>query len=341
MPTAPRRYGFYFRYTLFCVLLLLLLLEIGLRILGFRPWEPSSQAFSVTPGGRMFQADSLLGFKGRPGAYRARIADQLDFDFTHDSSGFRILPSASDDSLAPEVWLFGCSFTHGFGVDDSATWAWRLARHFPGHRFRNFGMTAYGTLQSQLLLNRLLRTPIRRPRLVVLAYGDFHEQRNTANRFWRKALAGRAAADSLRYPHAIYRDSSHYDIAYTRLAYQPWPGQRHSALIHWLENLSNAREDVALHSHALTQTLIREMAQASTSAQARFLLTGIWAHPGTTQLLTEMAAEGIATSDWSVDLSDSSLRLLPDDGHPNARTHALIAAKAIASLTPMLDGDKR
>lgn len=340
MSAPARRIGFYLRYTLFLLLVLLISAEVGLRILGFRPWEPGTQAFEVSPGGSMFQADSLLGFRGRAGHYRARIADRLDFEFTHDSAGFRILPAPVPDSLVPEVWLFGCSFTHGFGVGDTATWAWRLAGRFPGYRFRNFAMTAYGTLHSRLLLAHQLHTQARRPRLVVLAYGDFHQQRNTANRYWRKALSGRAAADALRYPYAIWRDDSTYDKAYTRLDYHPWPGQRHSTLVHWLENLANAREDRALHSHALTQVLIREMADLSKEAGADFLLAGIWRHPGTTQMLADMAPAGIDTSDWSVDPQDDYLQLLPDDGHPNSEAHQEMAQSAIQKLTTIF-GDKR
>ena len=339
----PRRSpGFYLRYALFLIVLVLVTLEVGLRILGRRPWEPTTQSFTVSPGGHMFQADSVLGFVGRPGSYRAQIGEEVKFSFTHGEDGFRVMPEPPTDSLLPEVWLLGCSFTHGYGVDDTATWAWHLARAFPTYRFRNFGMTAYGTLHSRLVLARALADTARygRPRLVVLAYGDFHQQRNTADRYWRKALSGRAAADSLDYPYAIWRDSSQYDIGRTRLAYHPWPGQQYSAFIHWLEDGYNAREEQALHSRALTGTLIREIAGLSRAAGAHFLLSGIWEHPGTTDMLATMARAGIETSDWSLAADDPYVFLF-DDPHPNAEGHAQIATRALPVLRDILADDKR
>lgn len=339
----PRRsIGFYLRYSLFLIVLLLLTLELGMRILGRKPWKPITQSFTVSPGGHMFQPDSVLGFVGRPGSYHAQIGEQVKFSFTHGEDGFRVMPVPATDSLLPEVWLLGCSFTHGYGVDDTATWAWHLAQAFPAYRFRNFGMTAYGTLHSRLLLARALAQPARygRPRLVVLAYGDFHQQRNTADRYWRKALSGRAAADALDYPYAIWRDSSHYDIARTRLDYRPWPGQRYSAFIHWLEDRFNAREEQALHSRALTETLIREIADLSRAAGAQFLLSGIWEHPGTTDMLTTMARKGMHTTDWSLSADDPDAYLV-DDPHPNAQGHAKIAARALPVLRDILADDKR
>ena len=80
------------------------------------------------------------------------------------------------DSL-PEIWILGCSFTHGYGVNDMETYPAQLQELMPGYRVRNFGMDGYGTFQNWMTLRHELAKG-QKPALVVLAYGAFHDQRN-------------------------------------------------------------------------------------------------------------------------------------------------------------------
>ncbi|MFM2376823.1 MAG: hypothetical protein RLZZ165_1920 [Bacteroidota bacterium] len=301
---------------------LLLAGEITARLMGFRPWVEPSQRIKIHPGGSLYAADSLLGYRGRPGRYELRLQDSLDFTVTHDAEGWRE-SGATSDSL-PQIWVLGCSFTHGFGVNDPETYVAHLQRHMPDYRVRNFGMDGYGTLQNWLLLRSLLRTG-RKPALVVLSYGSFHDQRNTANRYWRKALHGQAVANGLLYPFIRLDDHDSLHVRYGHLKYHPLPLQRRLALMSLIEERWNRGEDHGLRSRYVTEALIRGIADASHGAGAHFVLAGVYRHVETSRLLRKFSLAGLHTVDISQDLSNPLLRILPGNGHPNAMAHELMA----------------
>jgi hypothetical protein len=309
-------------YILGVIAILVVAGEITARVLGHRPWKEPHQAISIQPEGSFYVADSVLGYRGKPGRFALRLQDSLDFTVTHDSAGWRqshTLP----DSL-PQIWIFGCSFTHGFGVNDAEAYPAQLQGMLPGYHVRNFGMDAYGTLQNWLTLRDLLRKG-EKPALIILAYGAFHDQRNTANRYWRKALHGQQIAEGITYPYIRLDENDSLHITYQQLEYHPLPLQRHLAMLSLLEENWNRSEDEGLRSKHVTEILIQRMANASHHAGAQFVLAGIYKHPETVNMLRTFHTEGIHTVDISQDLEHPSARILPGNGHPNAASHRKMA----------------
>ena len=101
------------------------------------------------------------------------------FTLTIDRDGRRVThPDEGSASVRkPEIWVFGCSFTFSWGVDDAETYLAVLQRAMPDFEIVNFGVGGYGTLQSLMQLEREIRAG-RRAALTVLAYADFHDKRN-------------------------------------------------------------------------------------------------------------------------------------------------------------------
>lgn len=326
------RWRFYLGYTLFLLVVLVTAGEIAVRVMGYSPWTQAKSSLDVSPGDSFFQPDSLLGYTGRPGTFDALLNGKLAFRVTHNAKGYRIvapdqaqdLPDSAQATQQPEIWLLGCSFTHGYGVNDSATYPWRLQARFPGFKFRNFALSGYSTLQSRLQLTRLLKER-KAPALVILAYGAFHDQRNTSNRYWRKALSGSEVTDGLRYPHLRYNANGKLEMGDSQLEYRPFPLMCWSALSHYLEMIYNNAEDTQLRSTDITRHLIQQIQEQSEAGGARFLLAGIFRHPETSKMLEHFAAQGMATLDISEDTEAPQLRILPEDGHPNALAHARMA----------------
>jgi hypothetical protein len=296
--------------------------EITARLLGYRPWKDPHQTISIQPAGGFYLADSVLGYRGKAGSFTLRLQDSLDFTVTHDAAGWR-QSHTQPDSL-PQIWIFGCSFTHGFGVNDDQTYPARLQALLPAYHVRNFGMDAYGTLQNWLTLRDLLRKG-EKPAMVILAYGAFHDQRNTANRYWRKALHGQQIAEGITYPYIRLDKNDSLHITYQKLEYHPLPLQRQLALLTLIEENWNHSEDEGLRSKYVTEVLIQRMAVASKQAGAQFVLAGIYRHPETTNMLRTYHMEGIPTVDISQDLDQPEARILPGNGHPNARSHEQMA----------------
>ncbi len=163
-----------------------LLGEAVVRSQGYAPWPPPVPP-QVEPGGRLFRADAALGYTHLPGRYAVTRPGGYRFHMTHRQDTLRVTQPAARYAGAgsrPQVWVFGCSFTHGWSVNDDQTYVWRLQRRFPEYEFVNFGVSGYGTLHSLIQLRAALAT--RRPALVLLAYASFHDVRNTYLRQRRK-----------------------------------------------------------------------------------------------------------------------------------------------------------
>ena len=110
---------------------------------------------------------------------------------------------------------------------------------------------------------------------------------------------------------------------------------RFSALMHYLENIYNNSEDRQLRSYEVSRILVDSIQRVAHNIPSRFLLAGIYQHSGTTQMLKEFAEKGIATVDISQDQELPELRILPSDGHPNARSHRLMTEALLNYLKEM------
>jgi hypothetical protein len=294
------------------------------------------QSIKISPAGRFYQADSLLGYKGKPGQFDLLLSDSLRFGVTHDADGWRVTAADSvrRDSL-PEIWIFGCSFTHGFGVNDHENFPWLLQAWLPKYKVRNFGMDGYGTLHAWLLLRQLLSSG-GRPAAVVLAHGAFHEQRNTANRYWHKALHGQQIAEDIRYPFIRYDENDSLVLRYSKLEYHLLPLQKQLALLSLVEEQWNKSEEKGLRSAYITEILIERIHKLCQNAGAKFILAGIYRHPQTSKMLEIFHLDQVPTVDVSEDLEKPDLRILPGNGHPNAKAHASMADKLLQFLQKQL-----
>src|SRR5262245_25799025 len=149
--------------------------ELLLRLTDHQPWR----YLGVKPGEpTMHDADPELGWIPRPGQYEvpAYAPAGKDFSFTILADGTRVTgsPAARD---APAVAFVGCSLTQGWSIGDDETFAWRLHQPFPPLHVLNYGVGAYGTYQSLLVMERILARP-NPPRLVLYGFMEEHESRN-------------------------------------------------------------------------------------------------------------------------------------------------------------------
>ena len=320
-----KRTAFKAAYILGVLLVLLVAGEITARAMGFRPWHPQIQTLTVNPEGRFFQDDSLLGYKGRPGQFELLLQDSLGFQVTHNAAGWRICPGDSIQSdKRPEIWIFGCSFTHGYGVNDSECYPCLLQTRFPNYHIQNFGMDGFGTLQNWLQMQKAIPEG-KKPAVVILAYGAFHDQRNTANRYWQKALHGQQIADDISYPYIRLNDNDSLIVHYGKLGYHLLPFQDRLPLLALMEEKWNKSEDDGLRSKYVTEVLIQKMHKAALQMDAKFVLAGIYRHPDTEKMLNIFHLANVLTTDIGQDLAHPELRILPGNGHPNAHAHRLMA----------------
>ena len=304
--------------------------EMILRIKGFRPWQPGPANILVEPGGRFFKKDPLLGFAHLPGAFKVTLPDGYVFHATHNSDSLRVThpphanPAHSDK---PEIWIFGCSFTHGWSLNDEETFPWLLQEALPGYEVVNFGVNGFGTLQSFLQFQKAL-TERKPPRLVILAYMGGHNIRNTLNRSWRKQLAPQRAWGQWDQPYA-YLDSKG-DLQFTMSnasVFKEFPFMRISALAHFLEIKYDWLEDRTTQGPEISRKIIQKFKELSVPSGIQLTVATLRDDSVTQGMLEYCRKNGIPAGDISVDLTRKENNNLPHDGHPSAWANRQYAAK--------------
>jgi len=153
--------------------------ESLVRLKGIHPWVPPDLQIQVTPGGRFFTPHPTRGYAQLPGAFEVSLADEYTFHVTHLPSGLLIMhPRATyhDARPKPEIWIMGCSFTHGWSLNDQDTYPWVLQERLPDYEVVNYGVEAYGTLHALLQLRDALTTQSP-PLVVIYAYASLHDER--------------------------------------------------------------------------------------------------------------------------------------------------------------------
>jgi hypothetical protein len=325
------------KFLFFLVFIFLLLLAVGivgeatLRLLGFKPdiSDPRSLV-RVVPGGKYYRADDYLGYTHLPGSFRVSLPTGYSFQTTHDSNTLRIThPSEEDYQYSPKdkLWIFGCSVTHGWSINDRETYPWKLQKDIPGYDVVNYGVSGYGTIHSLLQLERDLKTK-RKPKIVILAYMSMHDARNTLTASRRKAATVFNFLGPVCQPYASLDKNGLLVISRpVDVVYHKVPFNTVSALIHFLERAFNTIEAKFSNSHEVTRAIISEMETVCRKDSIVFILAGIDNDRLTHEMLDYFRGKGVLTIDISLDNRSGKFSNLPFDAHPNGLANTLYAQK--------------
>src|SRR5262245_44540905 len=198
--------------------------ELFARLKGFRPWTPAGDSPMQVKPARFGAPHPLLGSIYLPGRFVVTLEDGYSFRMTHGEDGHRITRPLADTHAAFQrrIWIFGCSYTHGWSLNDEQTYPWLVQQRMPDSEIVNFGVGGYGTLQSYLQFREALaKRPA--PALAVLAYASFHDARNTLNRYRMKGINPPAGQQTLRLPCARLDPAGRLEIFSVQAdSYRPW-----------------------------------------------------------------------------------------------------------------------
>ncbi len=336
-----KKAGFTVAMVIGLVVGLFLLCEIVLRVMGERVLRTEPVNVVVEPGGRLFETHPRLGYTHRPGTYRVVVRDSLAFTITHRADGLRVTRPPEAPEPAPEtpkIWIFGGSFTHGWTVDDHESFPWLLQERLPGYDVVNFGVGGYGTIHGLLQVEDALARGAR-PAAVVVAYGSYHDARNTFLRLQRKAVFLWNHLGDLRQPYARLTDDGSLEIHQAEVVYREFPPTRHSVFMHAVERLYNRIEERFNDSHAVSEALILALAERCRAHAIPLIVAGIYDDALTGEMLDFCHKNEILAVDIAVDLSLPAHNHLPYDSHPSALAHEQYAAKLHAFLTEHLASD--
>jgi len=333
-----------FAFPLLCVLFSLALIflagEVICRANGYRPWAPlDPKRITIHPGSSLYQPDTELGYVQRPGPYKITMPSGYTFTATHQENGLRVthIDEGDDAESRPEIWIFGCSFTYGWSLNDHETYAWKLQEDFPDFEVVNFGVGAYSTVQSVLQFQSAARKREKKPALVVLAYASMHDERNTSLRSWRKMLVTYDGRNELLlHPYARFGENQKIEFKYRKQEFNEFPLSRRSALMHFLEDVYIQWEARTQKSQNVSKAMVVSMARFCEKNNIPFVLAGIDSDRGTREVLLFCRKMNIPAVDISVNLFRPGYRNLPHDTHPSALANKFYAEKLGAYLNRVL-----
>lgn len=341
MKAGPRSRGKKIAFGLITAALALLLLtgvtEVVLRLRGRTAWAPVPLDTSVTPGGRLYQAHPTLGYANLPGVYDVVVKGNLRFKMSHDLHGRRLTGpvGAAVAAERPRLWTFGCSFTHGWSVNDEETYPWLLQERYPDVEVVNFAVGGYGTVHALLQLEEALAAGPP-PRVATVAYAAFHDERNVFSRHRRKSLfsASHERLGPLAQPAASLDEAGGLKIDIVELTYAPLPGSSHLATINWLDDRVNSIERATHDGRQVTYACITSMAKACREKGVELVIATI---TNKTDEVREFCRSlGVTSVDISVNHRDPAMSNLPWDNHPSALAHREFARRLATALDPLL-----
>jgi hypothetical protein len=309
--------------------------EIVARLCGIKPYAVPRMEVLVEPGGRFYTLKSSGGYGQLPGAFDVTLPSGWKFHVTHDTNGLRVTRAASPPSDRPQkagLWIMGCSLTHGWSLNDPETFPWLVQQAMPEFDVLNGGVEGYSTLQSRLLFQELLETR-GKPAVVVLAYGTFHDFRNTLVRERRKAVVAYNRLGPLQQPYARFKRGGELEYFMSPVEYTEFPLMRASALVHFAEQQYNRWEISRAHSDIVSLELMRRWAVFCRDEGIAFVVAGISSDSG--PMLEALEKMGLRTVNISVRLLEPGNTNLPHDNHPSAKANQEYARKLVAYLTDL------
>ena len=329
--TRLKKASLFAGYLLILTMLFVAGAELILRQRGIKPWRTDEVAIHVDPGGRFFRPDPALGYTHIPGHFIVTLGKDYSFSATNLPNTLRIthpLETYGESTRKKEIWIFGCSYTYGWSLNDDETYPWLLQTRLPQYEIVNFGVSGYGTIHSLIQFREALKT--RTPKAAILAYAGFHDVRNTFLRERQKDVAPWNKLGPLVQPYARLDRDGRLQYALAKVEFSEFPLMRTLALAHFVEMKYDQYEDRFFRSHAVSEKLVLEMARLACDHGIRFIVANI--RDGQ-PMLDYARANAIPVVDISVDLNQPENR--SPDGHPSA-----IADKRYAdSLEAFLRGE--
>ncbi|MCU0612961.1 MAG: hypothetical protein MUE60_14390 [Candidatus Eisenbacteria bacterium] len=292
--------------------------EFALRAMGYRAWRPGTVAQECLPVQAHTPysvAHPTLGHTIQPGRIRIVLPGGRSFTATHledCTRATRSLDARMGTVPQGEIWVFGCSFTYGWAVDDHETFPWRLQELLPGFDIVNLGISGYGTLQAFTRFEEALaqRTA---PKIAILAYASIQEERNVLARSWKKNLA------QLGKGGLLVRDLR-------PTTYRALPGARRWALANAMDDALNKVEVRLRKSNRVSKAIVEAFYQLAEDRGVNPLIACLTDDPASQGILDHCRRARIPCVDVSVDLTLPQYTNLPSDPHPSPLAHQHYAA---------------
>ena len=305
--------------------------EVLVRSLGHSPWRfQTVDQYEPT----MSEYDAVLGWVAKPGTYRvppySPAGSEIQYTFLDDGSR-----ATSDDRQTGsyDVVLLGGSYTQGRAVSDRETYGWKLQEALQEMNVGNFGVGAYGTYQSYLMLKSLCQRGIE-PQVVIYGFIDTHEHRNIARYTWLRMISLYSKRGHIAMPYCSFNTQGQIE-EHPPVAYPAIPLREQLALVDFLTKTYyrlNKRERERFDNRVkITEAILLEMNRLARTNGSLLCVAILEAGDAAQRHYARILRnEGILVVDVRTD-SGPAMRV-QGEGHPSSMAHSLWADKIAAIL---------
>ena len=341
MDTGKRKKIFYYIYLL---LIFTPCLEIALRILQYEPYRQEEFLIRSTPS-QCLIPHPKLGFALNPGSFEVQINQAKPYRVNHGPDSLRITHSSPLADTLDQVFLLGCSYTYGMGVNDSESFPFLLQQAFPNLRVKNFGVPGFGNVQSYLQLEAEIKKG-NLPKIVILNLVDFHLERNVLSPDYRKNLymgfarSSEEIKEQMKPGRIPFILSSKEELIFGweswDSVYQNWRGREELASINLFQSLADTWNGRKLDPRDQSLLLFKAFQALCEKHGIIFCISNLRANKTSEELLEAISALGIDTLDMGLDLLSKDFSSLPEDSHPNSSAHRHYFMKISSYLQKIL-----
>lgn len=216
--------------------------------------------------------DEYLGYSVLPGLYTVEFRDETTGKYhsctvTINKNGNRITSFAPESPESRKViWIFGDSYTFGWGNNDETTFPFFLQQFLPHFRVVNYANIGYGNVQAYLQIKRELEKNNILPKIIVIVYGDYFNIRNVAAPSWLKQhkyndTLWRTDISRFLYPKALL-NSGQLEIEYMPLFWG-------------LNKASNDKDPGEEYQYEVTKKILSEIYNMGKKKGAKMILAFI------------------------------------------------------------------
>jgi len=331
------------KWTILYALITFALLEGILWIMGYRPYFNQDYHVSANPD-NPYVADSKLGIRLNPGTFLLTLNKHVDFTATHQKNGQRLIPESPDQHDKSIVFL-GCSFTYGYGVNDSESFPAVVQSKRPNWKIENHAVVGYGTAQHLIQLRkRLQENP---PECVILCLSSVHFKRTVLSQKYRANLRigyRRSSSDvdnSMEGARFPFFDNCNGEVKYATWEnlYSELPGRYWFASVNFLQGILERNRDSNCDAVSITACLIQEMQKICSEKNIAFGVVCLDSSHETSELQQKCAA-----IDWKnigFSFKKKKYTHLPYDSHPNKKGHQKIAFSVLPFIDKLLSDEAR
>lgn len=325
------------KWTLLYLAIIFAIVEGTLWILGYRPFTNSDYTVTTNPS-HPYIADSTLGIRLKPGTFTITLNNTVTFHATHQKNGERNIPYKKNLS-SPEIVFLGCSFTYGYGVDDSLSFPALIQRDRPGWHIRNQAVVGYGSAQHLLQIKQLVSGE-HPPKSIVVCFSEVHFIRTVLSQAYRANLRIGYRRSSTDVDDHMLGARFPYMNTCGMIEFQDWEdmysevwGRYTLASANFLQSKWEATREPKCDPVDITACIFKEMAALCKEKDVKFGVVFLDSSPKTRLLRSKIPEIPVCEVGFSFEAKKYTN--LPYDSHPNALGHEKIE-RVVLSFTDKL-----